>query len=258
MVVNAILQELKLRRHTLELYTAPDGLFVPNATTRLFSKSVDIAPGDVVFDIGTGVGALAVWAALHPCREVHAVDPVEGHCELAARNAEMHGVDRKVRVYQGSLFAPLPPALKANVIIGDVSGIADGPGKALGWYSAEVPTGGGDGTEVIVELLRQAPGRLATGGKLYFPVAVGLSDDEKIMTVARECFGSLRQTVDVWFPLSDQEYETVAACLPADLLARVRQRGSRMAWNGHIYEASRPQRPGRPSAHSQDFKRRPR
>jgi len=242
MVLNSVLQAFNLKGHKLELYISPDDLFVPNAVTRLFSKIVSINPGDIVFDIGTGVGVLAVWAALHPCQEVYAVDPVAQHCELVAENAELHSVAHKVRTYQGSLFDPLPDSLKADVIIGDVSGIADAPGKALGWYSPDVPTGGRDGAEVIIELLDQATERLTPDGRLFFPVAIGLSDDEQIMQVAAKCFGRLEQRVDVWFPLSDEEYEIVAGCLPPALLAKIQRRGSRMAWNGHIYEATCPKR----------------
>jgi release factor glutamine methyltransferase len=235
-----VLRPFKLRGHSLDLYVSPEYLFVPNAVSRLFSKIVEIGDGDTVFDIGTGTGVLAIWAALHPCRRVYAVDPVLEHCELATRNARLHGVQDRVETFQGSLFDPLPKDVKADVIIGDVSGIADGPGRALGWYSAEVPTGGGDGTEVIVELLHRAHRRLNPGGTLYFPVAVGLSDNDKIAAAAEACFGSLVRVVDVWFPLSDEEYDVVACCLPPTLLSRLEKRGSRMAWNGHIYEATRP------------------
>jgi hypothetical protein len=93
---------------------------------------------------------------------------------------------------------------------------------------------------VIIGLLRQAHHRLHEGGKLYFPVAVGLSDGDKVMRVAEECFGSLRRRVDVWFPLSDEEYEIVSCCLPPVLLGKLQKRGSRWAWNGHIYEATEP------------------
>jgi len=242
LVNEAVLRTFKLKDHSLDLYVLPESLFVPNAVSRLFAKVVDIAPGDVVFDIGTGTGVLAIWSALQPSSQVYAVDPVAEHCELAERNAKLHEVDGKLIAFQGSLFDPLPEGLSADVIIGDVSGIADGPGRALGWYSSEVPTGGGDGTEVITELLHRAHRHLAPKGKLYFPVAVGLSDDDKIMRAARACFDSLLLKVDVWFPLSDEEYEIVSCCLPPELLQRVKKKGSRMAWNGLIYEATRPKK----------------
>lgn len=251
MLVDATLQTFKLRGKVLDLYISPELLFVPNAVTRLFSKVVRIEEGDTVFDIGTGVGVLAVWAALQNSGLVHAVDPVRQHCDLVAENAELHHVSHKLRAYQGSLFDPLPEHLQAEVIIGDVSGIADGPGKALGWYTDEVPTGGGDGTEVITELLRTAEARLAPGGRLYFPVAIGLSDDRRVMEAAEQAFASLKRVVDVWFPLSEQEYQLCASCLPESLLGRIRRRGSRMAWNGHIYEATEPKSTSRMSGDGQ-------
>ena len=240
LVENVVLQQIKLKNHTLDLFVAPGNLFIPNAVSRLFSRVVRIDQGDTVFDIGTGTGVLGIWAALEDSGIVFAVDPVEDHCELAAQNAQSNGVGDKVVVHHGSLFDPLPDNLRADVIIGDVSGIADGPGKALGWYSDNVPTGGCDGTEVVVELIKQAHSRLAEGGRLYFPLAIGLSNDERVMEAAQACFGSLKHLIEVWFPLSEEEYEIVSCCLPPSLLDKVRRKGSRMAWNGHIYEATQP------------------
>jgi len=242
MAVDVVLQRIKLKNHSPELLVSPGRLFLPNATSRLFSKVVEIRADDVVFDIGTGTGVLAIWAALEGCKAVHAVDPVKDHCQLASENARRHNVLDKLTVYNGSLFDPLPKSLKADVIIGDVSGIADGPGKALGWYTSNVPSGGGDGTDVIIGLLDKARNFLTPRGRLFFPVAVGLSDSDKIMDAARHCFDSLECKVDVWFPLSDEEYERVAGCLPERLLAKITRRGSRLAWKGQIYEASMPRR----------------
>ncbi|MBN2293831.1 MAG: 50S ribosomal protein L11 methyltransferase [Pirellulales bacterium] len=240
LVENVVLQQIKLKKHTLDLFVSPCNLFIPNAVSRLFSKVVRIDEDDTVFDIGTGTGVLGIWAALEDSEIVFAVDPVEEHCELAMQNAQSNGVGEKFVVRCGSLFEPLADNLRADVIIGDVSGIADGPGKALGWYSDSVPTGGGDGTEVVVEMIDKSRQRLAKGGRLYFPVAVGLSNDERVMEVARACYGNLKQVVDVWFPLSEEEYDIVSCCLPQSMLDKVRRKGSRMAWNGHIFEATQP------------------
>ena len=112
-----------------------------------FSRSVEIEPGSLVFDIGTGVGPLAIMAALAGADRVIAVDPVPLHCELARRNAVKYEVADRVTVYQGSYFEPFEleddlRGLRANVIIADVSGIPTRIAHALGWYPADVPTGG--------------------------------------------------------------------------------------------------------------------
>jgi hypothetical protein len=60
------------------------------------------------------------------------------------------------------------------------------------------------------------------------------------MNAAHDCFQDLKKVVDVWFPLSDEEYEIVSCCLPPALLQRVKKKGSRMSWNGLIYEATNP------------------
>ncbi len=241
-----VFQNFSLKGATLSLCVVPNVLFVPNAVSRLFSKCVRIEAGDTVFDIGTGVGVLAVWAGLQSAAEIHAVDPVEQHCELAERNVAAHALEGKVQVYHGSLFDPLPKGLGADVIIGDVSGIADAPGKALGWYSDDVPTGGSDGTEVVSELIRRAPPYLKDGGRLYFPLAVGLSDGDRVLAAAESCFAQVKQVVDVWFPLSEEEYRLCCGCLPPHMLGKLQRRGSRMAWNGHIYEATSPTAGGGP------------
>ena len=51
MHVKSEMQSFQLKDSTIELYASPD-LFLPNTTTRLFSKAIEIRPGDVVFDIG--------------------------------------------------------------------------------------------------------------------------------------------------------------------------------------------------------------
>jgi hypothetical protein len=236
----SVLQEFNLRPFRVQLYVSPEECFLPNTVTRQFCKYVEINEGDVVFDIGTGVGPLAVWSALMPSREVHAVDIVQEHCDITLKNAELNGVGGKVQVYAGDLCDALPDGLKADVIIGDVSGLADVPARQLGWYPAGVPTGGDDGTEVITRLLRQVRSRLTDNGRFYFPVGVGLADDEKTLSVASECFRSLECKLEVTFPLSRDEYDRIKSALPEAFLRKIVTKGSRMVWKGLFYVASQP------------------
>ena len=243
----------------LELYTS-DEAFRPNPTTVRFGRAVHVKPGDVVFDIGTGIGPLAIMAALAGAREVHGVDPVPIHCDFARRNAAKYGVEGRVTIHQGRLFEPLrglqdtangtngapgtDHRLRADIIIGDVSGIADPIAHALGWYSSEVPAGGPDGADKIVALLASAAEFLRPGGRLYFPVAMDLSDESRIKDAAADAFDSVENALDkpwVEFPLSEGEvraiHEAYSGCLPGYI--HIHQ-GRRPFWRGQILAASRP------------------
>src|SRR3989344_4229216 len=128
-IANTVQKSFGLQNHDLELLVSENKLFMPNATTRLFSKAVHINAGDVVFDIGSGVGPLAIWAAKEPSSQVYAVEIVEEQCELLRKNIIKNNVLDKVTVYHGKFFDPIPEGIKAGVIIADVSGIAEGPAR---------------------------------------------------------------------------------------------------------------------------------
>ncbi len=227
-----------LRNHEIPLDVSQDELFMPNATTRLFAKAITINPGDVVFDIGSGVGPLAIWSGLEDSSIVYAVEIVKEQCDLLRKNIKENEVEKKVKVYCGGFFDPIPEGVKADVIIGDVSGIAEGPARVLGWYPPYIPTGGRDGTEVIIPILERAGAYLKERGRLYFPVAIGLSDDEKIMKAARERFGKLEKKIDVNFPLTSAQRDAILERAGSEPYIKIGVRGSKYTWGGQIYEAS--------------------
>lgn len=232
-----------------------DTAFRPNPTTVRFGRALRVPPGAVVFDIGTGVGPLAIKAAMLGAARVLAVDPVGEHCDLARRNVARHGLRDLVTILQGLLFEPLEAdpslrGLRADAIIGDVSGIADPIAHALGWYPDQVPAGGEDGTGPIRDLLAQAGRWLAPGGTLYFPIATDLSDGDRILAAAGHYFESVVNSFDrpyIEFPLTDAEVGAIdrAYASRGGLPPFVRiQQGRRPFWRGQILAASGP-RPGR-------------
>ncbi len=200
----------------LELVTTDDA-FQPNPTTVRFARCIQINPGDVVFDIGTGIGPLALMAAHAGARQVIGIDPVALHCELATLNALHYGLQDTVQFHHGHFFDPLHDnhgsgSCKANVIIGDVSGIADTVAHALGWYSPLVPAGGDDGTEVICTFLKQVPDHLADGGRVYFPIACDLSDGKQILQLAERLFQNVENALPkpyVEFPLGAEQVQAI-------------------------------------------------
>ena len=237
---------LKLKDHPLKLDVDPKRLFVPNATTIRFSRAIkehSNLEGLIVFDIGTGVGPLAIWAGLERAREVHAVDPVAEHIKFADRNIRRYKLEKIIRTYQGEFFIPLNNGLKADVIIGDISGIPDEVAGKLGWYPSGIPAGGEDGTERITALLNQAPNVLEKKGVLYFPIAIDLSDQQKILDAAGKNFRKVVEASDVFpFPLKEKQIEDMKEAYGGDLPSFITPQKSRerLFWRGQIYKASNP------------------
>lgn len=232
----------------LELYIT-DKAFRPNPTTVRFARTVKVNEGDLVFDIGTGIGPLAIKCAMDGARRVIGVDPVPVHCELARMNVAKYGLQNVVTILQGPFFEPIQADpdlrnLKADVIIGDVSGIADRVARALGWYSDEVPTGGEDGTEVIIDFLQTARNYLAPSGSIYFPIAVDLSDSDKILKAVQELYGEVVNAMDkptTNFPMTEEEVQAIHRAYNGKLPSYINiQMDRRPSWRGQIWRAAKP------------------
>ncbi len=236
------LESIQLKNHLINLYVSPGESFMPNATTRLFSKAIEIEKGDIVFDIGSGTGPLAIWAAKESSSKVYAVEIVEQQCELIRENIKLNNVEDKVEIFQGSLFDPIPKGLKADVIMADASGIANSPARILGYYSQHVPAGGENGAEVLLSALDIGGNYLNLDNpraRFYFPVAIGLSNARLIMDKARQRFGKLEKKIDVKFPITPEERELILANRPGKYI-KIGKSGSKYIWKGRIYEATLP------------------
>ncbi len=237
-------------RHSIRLQTAPDKLFTPNKTTKLFTKAVKINPGDVVFDIGSGLGPLAIWAALEPSSHVYSVEIVKEQYELAKQNVKNNGLESKITLYNGKLFEPIPEGIKADVIIADVSGISERIARKMTtngvhWYPLCIPTGGEDGTDIIRTVLEQAGNYLTPNGRLYYPVA-SLSNHQRIEDLAEKIYKTRNMIIEVDFPLEEGQKEMIER-IGEQMMKEtggkaytLGKKGSRYTWKGWIYEASNP------------------
>ena len=230
--------------HEVQLYDIP-GLFAPNAITARFARYVDGLADKVVFDIGTGTGILAIWAALKGARKVYAVDPFYRHIEAARLNAALNGVDSVVEFFMGKNFVCTEEShIRADVILGDVSGIAEKVARALGWYPEGVPAGGYDGATNIVDLIKGAPNCLNENGKLYFPVSMGLSDDTKIKRTSQEYFENVEpvRPMPANFPLTEEEAEKIREAYGGKMpyFIKLIERKGKLWWQGQIFKATRP------------------
>ena len=105
-------------------------------------------------------------------------------CDLTARNAVRNGVADRIRVARGDLFESVG-GMRFDLVVDDVSGVAEEVAVVSSWFPPQVPLGGSDGTSLAIAMLRQSPQHLRAGGQLFFPV-LSLSNGAKIVAVARE------------------------------------------------------------------------
>jgi release factor glutamine methyltransferase len=154
----------------LRLAVAP-GVFVPRTRTGLLVAEAvrRCAPGDVLVDLCTGVGAVAAAVTAQVTGlEAYAteIDPVAVDC--ARRN-----LGDRARVLPGDLFAPLPDDLRgrvqmitANAPYVPTTEIAFMPSEARDHENLITLDGGSDGLDVHRRIVAEAPAWLRPGGVL--------------------------------------------------------------------------------------------
>ena len=127
-----------------------------------------------VLDLCTGGGSLAILAArVFPKARIAAVDVSPGALEVAARNVDEHGLQQRIALKQGDLFAPVEGArfdlILTNPPYVDAAAIADFPPE----YAAEpvlAHAGGTDGLDIVRRILGEAPNHLTASGTLVCEV----------------------------------------------------------------------------------------
>ncbi len=175
-------------------------VFQPTLTTRVLAQCVHIPAGATVLDLGCGVGALAVVAALKGAAHVDAVDVMAQACPLVPANARRNGVGDRIDASSGDLFEAVGDR-RYDVIISDVSGVVDEVSRLSPWYPTSIPTGGHDGADQIVRMLEGAAAHLRPNGVLYFPTGT-ISNIPRTLAAAAQSFGKnveLLEQVEVPF-----------------------------------------------------------
>jgi ribosomal protein L3 glutamine methyltransferase len=130
-----------------------------------------------VLDLCTGSGCLAILAAHHfPNATIDAVDISKGALEVAARNVSEYGLEERITLHRGDLFAPLGD-VKYDLIITnppyvDAEGMAALPPECRAEPKLAFD-GGADGLDVVRRILRDAPDHLTPDGGLICEIGRG-------------------------------------------------------------------------------------
>ncbi len=224
----------KGRLGPMELATS-DSTFEPTTISTLMAKVLEIKKGDVVIDVGCGTGILGIIAAKLGAGKVYGVDASPDVVEVATANAEAHGVADRMEFFHGDLFSPLPEGVKADVIIGDVSGVPDAIAADSGWFPSK--TGGGPrGSELPVRMVRDAGRWLKENGRLFLPTGT-IQDENAILDAARSAFGSLKKLIDKMIPVPGPLAESTGLRDLVDRgIVKLTPRGSRFLWEARVWE----------------------
>lgn len=168
-----------------KLFSVSTAVLIPRPETELLVEAVveELSKCEVpsplrLLDVGTGSGVIAITLAmLLPAAEVVAVDVSADALAVAARNAERHGVQHRVRFTQSDLFAGLASPLTFHCIVSNPPYIPEG---GLGSLAPEVRKeprvalcGGQDGLDMIRRLVAGSPARLVPAGLLALEVGAG-------------------------------------------------------------------------------------
>jgi methylase of polypeptide subunit release factors len=221
---------------------APD-VFAPTHTSREVAEGILVHPGETVIDIGSGSGVLSFVAAKLGASKVWGSEVNPHAVELATRNAAMLNMQDVVDFRQGSLFAPLS-GIKADVVIGDVSGVPDEIAAVSDWFPGGF-SGGPTGAEVPMAMLEAAREHLVPGGRLYLPTG-SIQDENAVLRTARRIFGEGRisQLREKMLPLPSKITESVVVrrLMDSGVVAFIR-RGSRLLWELRVWECIAPAAP---------------
>jgi len=130
-----------------------------------------------VLDLCTGSGCLAILAARHfPNATVDAVDISKDALAVAARNVADHGLEDRVALHRGDLFAPLA-GKRYDLIISNPPYVdADGMAALPPECRAEPKLafdGGVDGLDIVRGILDQAGAHLTPEGGLLCEIGRG-------------------------------------------------------------------------------------
>jgi ribosomal protein L3 glutamine methyltransferase len=132
---------------------------------------------EAVLDLCTGSGCLAILASRNfPNAQIDAVDISKGAIEVAARNVGDYGLEDRVRLHRGDLFAPLK-GKRYDLIISnppyvDAEGMAALPRECRAEPKLAFD-GGPDGLDIIRRILHDAADHLTPQGGLLCEIGRG-------------------------------------------------------------------------------------
>ena len=165
------------------VFVVDEQVYEPAEDTFLIAENMKVTKGDVVLDVGTGCGILAVLAA-EKAKRVLAVDVNLHAIECAIKNAEASGVKDRILFRQGDLFQPIKQNERFSLILFNSPYLPSEPEEEESWIG-KAWAGGPDGRVVIDRFIADSPNFLADSGRIQL-VQSSLSDVNRTIQMFSE------------------------------------------------------------------------
>jgi len=166
-----------------KVFMVDEHVYEPAEDTFLLAERLTVTEDDVVLDVGTGCGILAVFAA-DKAKRVVAVDVNPYAIECATNNAQTNDGKDRIEFRQGDLFQPIKQNENFDLILFNAPYLPSEPDEEKSWIG-KAWAGGPEGRTVIDLFLVDAPNFLADGGKIQL-VQSSLSNVDKTIQMFNE------------------------------------------------------------------------
>ena len=214
-------------------------VFAPSSTSLVLAQAMEVGPGEVVIDAGCGSGVLSFVAAKLGAGRVYGCDVSVESVRMAETNAQRLGLADVTEFRVGNLMEPVQD-VRADVVVGDVSGIPDPVAEVTGWFP-DGRGGGPTGAELPVAMLESIGEALKPGGRMYLPTGT-IQAENKVLEAARRVFGAanIELLIEREFPLPNLVAQSKkVARLVSEGLINFRQKGSRALWRLAVWRCIR-------------------
>jgi release factor glutamine methyltransferase len=146
------------------IFDVYEEVYEPAEDSFLFAENLDVAEGDVVLDLGTGSGILAVVAA-KKASSVLAVDLNPFAVRCALQNVKLNLFKGKVNFLQADLFTALEANGKFDLVLFNAPYLPSEEGEDSTWIGRSW-AGGVSGRDVVDRFILEVPLYLKPFGRV--------------------------------------------------------------------------------------------